>query len=61
MRLVTLATALIVCSLVAGCAAIPVTTWIAAGGAGVAAGGLALSGIHDCKQDGACKAIPLPP
>jgi hypothetical protein len=44
-----------------GCAAVPLATGIAVAGAVVGAGGLALSGIHDCKADGGCKAIPLPP
>ena len=44
-----------------GCAAIPLATGLALGVAAVGAGGLVLSGIHDCKQDGGCKAVPLPP
>lgn len=45
-----------------GCAAIPLATGLAIGTAAVGAGGLMLSGIHDCKQDGGCKkTFPLPP
>ena len=47
--------------LLSGCAAIPLATGLAIGTAAVGAGGLLLSGIHDCKQDGGCKAWKLPP
>jgi len=45
----------------AGSAAVPLATGIALTTAAVGAGGLVLSGIHDCKHDGGCKAMPLPP
>jgi hypothetical protein len=44
-----------------GCAAVPLTTALAISAGVVGASGLALSGIHDCKQDGGCKKIQLPP
>ena len=53
--------ALILAGLLAGCASIPIATQIAIAGAGVAAAGLAVGAIHDCKQDGACKKLVLPP
>lgn len=44
-----------------GCAAVPLTTVLAISAGVVGASGLVLSGVHDCKADGGCKAIPLPP
>jgi uncharacterized protein YceK len=41
-----------------GCAAIPVTAWVALGSAAAGAG---ITAFHDCRQDGGCRAIPLPP
>lgn len=38
-----------------GC--IPITT----AGLLISGGGLALTGLHDCHQDGGCKYIPVPP
>jgi hypothetical protein len=46
---------------IGGCAAIPLATGLALGTAAISAGGLALTGIHDCKTDGGCRSIPLPP
>jgi len=51
---------LLAASLLSGCAAIPLATGLALGTAAIGAGGLLLSGIHDCKQDGGCKAWKLP-
>ncbi len=58
MRMAAIIASLIVLQ---GCAAVPLTTGIALAGAVVGAGGLALTGIHNCKEDGGCKSLPLPP
>ena len=42
----------------AGCQALAAPAWIGLGGA---AAGSTITAIHDCRQDGGCKAIPLPP
>lgn len=52
-----LAAALLIATL-AGCAALPPLAWVAIGSAAV---GSTITAVHDCRVDGGCKAIPLPP
>jgi hypothetical protein len=47
-------------SLLSGCVTIPLATGIALGTLGVAAGSLAVTAMHDCRQDGKCKGALLP-
>lgn len=51
---------LLAVSMLRGCASIPLATGVAIRAAGVAAGSLAVAAYHDCRQDGGCKAVPLP-
>jgi hypothetical protein len=55
-----LALLLSVCAMLSGCG-LPAATIIALGAVGVSGGTLGLTAYHDCKMDGGCKAIPLPP
>ena len=57
----TLALAAALAVSLCGCVGVPAAMWIAVGSAAVGATGAAISGIHDCKQDGGCKEWPLPP
>ena len=49
------------CAIAALPVAAQVPLWGGIAAAGTAGGMLAVTSVHDCKLDGGCSAVPLPP